>query len=141
MRMRSIASLLLLAVGVTFSTGSAWMRPKPHGEFRQVKKTPEGGVVALSGDPTLARQAAEQSMTAHCGAGNYQITAEEEVVVGKDEASHTDTTAGSRSTSSGTSTSSRDATEVRLTYVCGGAATTPPPAEGTDTTTPPPATP
>jgi hypothetical protein len=121
MSVRPFVSLLVVSVAVYFSAGSAMM--KPHGTFRMVKKTPEGGVLALVGDPALAHAEAEKAMAAQCG--QYKILAEEEVVVGSNTDSSTHTSANRGGSSQGTATATRDATETRITFACGGAPAAP----------------
>ena len=86
--------------------------------IRVVQKTPDGGVVALQGVQSGAREKADDYMRAQCG-GEYAVIEEGEAVVGSDTTS--------RKTSSflgpTTQAQSTDRTEWRITYRCKNAKT------------------
>jgi hypothetical protein len=93
------------------------------GSARVVQRTQTGGTVALQGDRNKAMEDARQQMDGHCGPNNYQILSEGEVPIGTDTGQRNDTVAnndGSVTQTGGTST--RTATEWRVSYQCGGAA-------------------
>jgi hypothetical protein len=84
------------------------------GSIRVVKKTPDGGIVALAGDQGEARKKADDYMTSQCG-GPYEIVEEGEAVIGEVNS------AESRPTGFGTvrtNGSSTQKTEWRLTFRC-----------------------
>jgi hypothetical protein len=98
------------------------------GSARTVRRTQTGGTVALQGDQRKAMEDAHNQMSAHCGPNNYTIVEEGEVVVGTDSAGGEETYVaedGTVVTEGGQST--RQATEWRVTYVCGQGQAAPPP--------------
>jgi hypothetical protein len=110
---RTKMTLLLVGAALLAACGSA----------RVVQRTQYGGIIALEGDHGKAMEGAHAEMAAHCGAGNYTIVKEAEEVIG------TDTTYGESSDydSHGSSTSggesTRQVTEMRVHYQCGGVPT------------------
>jgi hypothetical protein len=126
------------------------------GTARVVHRDQTGGVLELQGDRGKAMEQANQEMSAHCGPGNWTITAEGEEAVGtdtvvrEDQASDTKTSKSGRRSSTDTSTtqtqSTRTAVAWRVHYACGGAAVGaggpppggPPPAEPPPGAAPPP---
>lgn len=100
------------------------------GTIRYVKKTPTGGVLAIGGLREDAMKKAASAMAQHCQ-GAYTVVEEGEVVVGTVTQANSDSnynsnksgTAAGASTSSSSSTT--NATEYRLTYVCGTQAPAP----------------
>ncbi len=104
------------------------------GGIRVVRVTPSGGVLALQGDQTKARQKAEDYMASRCTNG-YDILEEGEAVVGQTTSGSANTygSGGRRYGSSFTtmSSSSQDVREWRVTYQCKGAAPEAPPAAAT----------
>ena len=102
---------------------------------RYVNRTQTGGTLALTGPRDEAYAKARSQMEGHCQ-GPYTITQEGEVVVGQDQSTYNqqDTNVsrnGRNASSAGTqSTSTRDAVEWRVTYVCGVAAPQAPPTLG-----------
>jgi hypothetical protein len=117
MARRTLVLVGLLGLGAAFAIGC--------GNYRVVKKSQEGGIVALVGDQNEARKKADDYMTGTCG-GPYDIVEEGEAVVGETN------TAESRPTGYGTTRTtgqSTQKTEWRLTYKCrgkGGPAVAPP---------------
>ena len=123
--------LFLIGVALLAACGSA----------RVVQRTQYGGVIALQGDRGKAMEDARRQMDTHCGAQNYTIVQEGEEVIGTDtsygertDAASNDTGTRSASETSG-GASTRQATEWRVHYQCGGAPEAPPPGGGG---TPPP---
>lgn len=105
---RSVASLVALGSLVFVVTGCS--------SIRVVKKTPDGGVVALQGDPDGAREKAENYMQSQCASG-YDIVEEGEAVVG----SETETRRNRGGIFGPTVTSSStDRSEWRITFKCRG---------------------
>jgi hypothetical protein len=102
----------LVLVGISVAVAAA----VGCGGYRVVKKTPEGGIVALKGDQTEARQKADEYMTSTCG-GPYDIVEEGEAVIGETNSSETRATSYGTMRSTGQSTQK---TEWRLTYKCRG---------------------
>lgn len=86
--------------------------------IRVVQKTPDGGVVALQGVQSGAREKADEYMRGQCG-GEYAVVEEGEAVVGSD------TTARKTSTFLGPATQSHstDRTEWRISFKCKNAKT------------------
>lgn len=120
------------------------------GNARVIRRTPNGGVIALDGDRGKAMEQATNEMGAHCGPGNYTITLEGEEPIGTDTVAREDTNYGERSngrrTEGGATTTSaqstRTAMEWRVHYSCGGGGAPPPgagggPAPGADQGPPP----
>jgi hypothetical protein len=97
------------------------------GSARLVRQDQGGGTLALNGDQNKAMEDAHRKMAAHCGPGNYQIVSQGEVVVGQDTAARADTYDQPDGTTTTAGSSTRDATEWRVNYACGGAAAAPPP--------------
>ncbi len=94
------------------------------GTARLVSRDPYGGVIALDGDRQKAMEQASQMMAQNCG-GPYTVVSEGEQVIGTD-VEHTDqsyVTKDGRVVNKGGETT-RQATEWRVKYQCGGA---PPP--------------
>lgn len=85
--------------------------------IRVVKKTPDGGIVALQGAQDGAREKAEQYMSGQCP-GGYDVVEEGEAVSGSE------TTAETHKTFLGpvTEAKTKDTHEWRITYKCKGAA-------------------
>jgi hypothetical protein len=106
------------------------------GSARVVQRSQYGGIVALEGDRGKAMEDAHRHMAGHCGAGNYTITLEGDEVIGTDTtygestdyASNESGTRAASDTSGGSST--RQATEWRVHYQCGGAPAAAPPPPG-----------
>lgn len=106
------------------------------GHARVVRRNQTGGVLALEGARNKATEDAHRIMSEHCR-GPYTIVEEGEHVVGTDTAGGEETYVaedGTVVTEGGSST--REATEWRISYVCGqsapppaGPANAPPPAE------------
>lgn len=105
---RSVATLVSIASLLSLATGCSGIRV--------VQKTRDGGVVALQGQESGAREKADEYMRSQCPAG-YEIVEEGEAVVGSD------TTVRQRQTFIGpvTTAQSEDRREWRLTYKCKGA--------------------
>lgn len=83
------------------------------GTARIVHRTQTGGILALEGIPARAREAAHRKMIEHCN-GSYTIVEEKEEIVGRNSEYDAiyvgDVSLGG--------SSSRDATELRIAYVC-----------------------
>jgi hypothetical protein len=77
-----------------------------------------GGVMALHGSEGPAMDDAKDQMSAHCGAGGYEIVRRDTVVIGEQAVTNHSQAAAGRSTTANTSTSVYEMTETRLTYVC-----------------------
>ena len=90
-----------------------------------VKRTQTGGTLALEGDRNKAMQDAQAQMNAHCQ-GPYSVIEEGEAVVGTDTVAGEDTAYGEGGESKSSSASTRQATEYRITYACGGGDGPPP---------------
>lgn len=103
--------LFIVGIAVVAACGSA----------RVVQRTQYGGVIALEGDRGKAMEGAHGEMAAHCGAGNYTITQEGEEVIGTDTAYGEDTNYDNSGSSTSGGASTRQATEWRVHYQCGGA--------------------
>lgn len=125
--MRRVLSIAVICGAMLFATAC--------GSARVVRRTTAGGELALEGERQKAMEDAHRQMQAHCQ-GPYTIVEEGESVVGTDTA-HADesyvTEDGTVVNEGGTST--RQATEWRIKYVCGQAAPAaappaPPPAPG-----------
>ena len=98
------------------------------GSAQVVSQTQTGGVIRLQGDRGKAMEEARGIMGQHCG-GQYEIVKQGETVIGSDTVRSDETYAteeGSVVNEGGTST--RQATEWRVTYQCAGAAPAPAPA-------------
>jgi len=101
----------------------------------------EGGVLSIHGAPKPAMKKAGEIMDSHCGAGNHSMISRDTVVVGQSTSTSSETdyseeggsktetpTSSSSETQDGKAgsastretTVSRDVTETRLTYACGG---------------------
>ena len=110
-RVSSLALLLVLAAGC--------------GHARLVSRTQYGGVYALEGDRNKAMEDAHGQMSAHCR-GPYSIVSEGENIIGSDSAQQNETYVAEDGTvvnQGGAST--RQATEWRVQYQCGGSQTVP----------------
>lgn len=116
------------------------------GSYRYVYRNANGGTIALKGDRDSAMEKARDAMKSHCR-GPYTITEEGEVVIGTDTAGGSETGVTRHNTvvtNEGSST--RQATEWRITYACGYAqpaaapapAGYPPPGPGGPPSGPPP---
>jgi hypothetical protein len=115
-------AIVALAGGALFVLGCSGIR--------YVKRTQDGGVIALQGDREGAMEKARKAMAEHCQ-GPYTVVEEGEVVIGEDSAAAAEThntRRGGEVTRANSST--RQATEWRVTYVCGVASATPPPDPG-----------
>ena len=98
------------------------------GTARIVNRTQYGGTIALEGDRSKAMEQAQKEMAAHCGPGNYTVVSEGEVPIGTDTAGRSDSAVNKDGTVTETNgTSTRTATEWRVTYQCGAGAGAPPP--------------
>lgn len=98
------------------------------GDYRYVYRNANGGTIALKGDRDSAMEKARSAMKSHCR-GPYTITEEGEVIIGQDTVAGSETGVTRRNTvvtQEGSST--RQATEWRVTYQCGYAAPAPAPA-------------
>ena len=123
--MRGNVAAGLLAVGLTFSVGGC-------GHAVMVQRDTQGGILALKGTPTKAREDAIDKMNAHCG-GPFQVIEERRVVVGEktdietaEAHSEEQTRRGSHGSSSGAATATKtDIYEYQLTYRCAQAQTMP----------------
>jgi hypothetical protein len=99
-------SLVLTAALFAFAVGGC-------SGIRVVKKTQDGGVVALQGVQSDARVKADEYMRAQCG-GEYEVVEEGEAVVGSDtETRKTNTFLGPATTAHST-----DRNEWRITFKC-----------------------
>ena len=85
------------------------------GSIRVVKKTQDGGIVALAGDQTEARKKADAYMTSQCGGGGYEVVEEGEAVIGETNSSQAQATRFGTIQTQGQSTQK---TEWRLTFRC-----------------------
>lgn len=102
------------------------------GHAEVIRRDTQGGVLALQGARGAAWEDAETRMATHCGPGNYQVVAEEQVVVGQQttttgssEAEAESEDEGEEATASerhSETTTTTDITEYRITYQCAGAA-------------------
>jgi hypothetical protein len=114
----SFSSFLALALASSFSLASIGC-----GTYRVVKKTQNGGEVALEGVQSQAREKAEQYMASQCPTG-YDIVEEGEAVVGSESTSET---TGARTIfgqpAARTTTSSNDKREWRIQFKCRDART------------------
>lgn len=108
--MRTLTTTLIVLM---LATTACTMFP---GKARMVQRNQTGGVIALEGNHDTALTKAQEAMTAHCGA--YEIVDEREVVVGSDEVTEGKTSYNKLGTSDRSGTSTRDATEYRITYRC-----------------------
>jgi hypothetical protein len=99
------------------------------GSARVVQRTQYGGVIALEGDRGKAMEGAHREMAAHCGAGNYTIIQEGEEVIGTDTSYGESTDYDHHGSSTAGGESTRQATEWRVRYQCGGAPAGPPAGE------------
>ena len=97
------------------------------GSARLVRQDQMGGTLALNGDQGKAMEDAHRKMAAHCGPGNYQIVSQGEEVIGTDTAARADTYDQPDGTTTTAGSSTRQATEWRVNYQCGGAAAGPAP--------------
>jgi hypothetical protein len=96
------------------------------GQARVVQRSQTGGVIALEGNRQKALEQAQQMMAEHCR-GPYTVVEEGEHVVGSVREGGEETFVaedGTLVTHQGETT--RDATEWRLTYVCGQGGPPPP---------------
>jgi hypothetical protein len=87
--------------------------------YRVVKKTPEGGVVALAGSRDEAHSLAEGYMKSQCP-GGFDVVEEGEAVIGEDSKSATKPSLFTIGQNTATSTTQK--TEWRINYKCKGAA-------------------
>ena len=99
------------------------------GQARLVNRTQYGGTYALEGDRVKAMENAHQVMAQQCGPGNYTIVREGEVTVGQDQVARSDTYYDKDKDTQVNQASTRDATEWRVEYQCGGAPAAPPPQQ------------
>ncbi|HFE45998.1 MAG TPA: hypothetical protein ENJ18_11000 [Nannocystis exedens] len=112
------------------------------GYARVFSQNAEGGVLTIYGNEKPAMENANEIMASHCGMGNYSLVSRDTVVVGQQTSTQSDTNydeqGGSKTTKGDSHSSSetqegksgsvssqeisttRDLTEVRLTYACGG---------------------
>lgn len=95
------------------------------GTYRVVKKTPNGGEVALQGSPEKAREAAAEYMSAQCPQG-YDIVEEGEAVVGSETTARTQKEKVFGVPTTSTTAETTDKREWRLKYQCKGAPTAAP---------------
>jgi len=108
--------VMLLAVGVlSASLASACV----VGRARLVQRTQTGGVFALEGDRQKAMEDASNNMMQHCQ-GPYTIMEEGEHVVGQVASGESESYDTRYGTVEQGSQSTRDATEWRVRYQCGG---------------------
>ncbi|CAN5576387.1 hypothetical protein BH09MYX1_BH09MYX1_60420 [soil metagenome] len=130
----NVIVLSLIATGITALVGCSGIRV--------VRASPQGGEIALQGNREDAMEKARAEMARTCGGPqNYQIVEEGETVVGEQTSGNSTTQQGqtwtgrpaSRTT---TNQTTRDVTEWRVKYACGGAA--PPPAGPHPGAAPPP---
>lgn len=92
------------------------------GHARLIQRTPESGTLALVGpDRRSAINDAHRRMTEHCGPGNYTITHEGEVVIGRVHLSSSKTQRGDGAQVQSTGETTRNAVEWRIDYRCGTA--------------------
>ena len=98
------------------------------GSARVVNRSQTGGILALQGNRSKAMEDAHEKMKQHCQ-GPYTIVQEGEHVVGTDTVHGEETyeTQDGVATEGGSST--RQATEWRVKYMCGQANAAPPPAD------------
>ena len=112
------------------------------GHARIYSQNAEGGVLSIHGSERPAMDNANEIMASHCGAGNYSMVSRDTVIVGQSTSTRSDSNysedGGSKTTKTPSQTSSetqegksgaisseettvsRDLTETRLTYACGG---------------------
>ena len=95
------------------------------GNYRVVRRTPNGGEVALEGDQGKAREKAEEYMRGQCPSG-YDVLEEGEAVVGQEMTGNTHEQKVFGLPVQTTSASTQDKREWRVKYQCKG--TTPTPA-------------
>lgn len=120
------------ALSYVFAAGLSACIFAPMGSARPVERSQTGGILALQGDRAKAQQDAAMQMAAHCGGqGTYTVVREFEHVVGSDTLQSSDTGYNeyTNSVQSQGGTSTRNAVEYRIQYVC-GAAVAPAPAPG-----------
>ncbi len=84
------------------------------GSIRVVKRTQDGGIVALAGSQSEARKKADEYMTGQCG-GGYEIVEEGEAVIGEVSSAESRPTRYGTMQTQGSSTQK---TEWRLTFRC-----------------------
>ncbi len=109
----SIASYSIIAVLVASPLGLGGC-----GTYRVVRRTPNGGEVALQGTPEKAHEAADGYMASQCPNG-YDIVEEGEAVIGSE--THAQTTQGRNSwgrPTERTNQSTVDKSEWRIKYQC-----------------------
>jgi hypothetical protein len=111
------------------------------GSARLVSQDPSGTTFALEGDRNKAMDDANAQMTAQCGPGAYHMVSQGEFVIGEDSFAQSDTQYGEKTSRNGRRTqggsntqaqsSTRQATEWRITFACNNApAPAGPPAGG-----------
>lgn len=105
---RTVLSVIALGSFALVGTGCS--------SIRVVKKTPDGGIVALQGAQDGAREKADEYMRSQCN-GEYEVVEEGEAVIGSE------TTMRRHNTILGPATTaqSTDRAEWRITYKCKGA--------------------
>jgi hypothetical protein len=114
----SLRTLLGLSISLSLAACT-------FGNYRVVKKVPNGGEVALEGMRDEARQKAEGYMKEQCSSG-YDVLEEGEAVVGQESSAQSrpgTTLLGTKSTNTNVSTT--DKREWRIKYQCKGTATAP----------------
>jgi hypothetical protein len=121
MSRKTTLGLILCVLGAAVLAGC--------GNARLVTRTQYGGVFALEGDRVKAMEQAHQYMSQHCGPGNYTILREGDVTVGQDQVARSDTYYGKEGDTQVAESSTRDATEWRVEYQCGGAPAQQPPPQ------------
>src|SRR5262245_25599017 len=104
--------------------------------YRYVHRTQTGGTIALKGPYEDAMAKARGAMEQHCQ-GPYTIVEEGEAVIGEDTVAQGRRTHTGSSTTGSAESSTRNATEWRVTYVCGVQAPAPTAAPATPVNPPP----
>lgn len=109
MRERVIAiAIAVLALGGCFMI---------QGRAEMVKRSKEGGVLALKGDHDKAMEDAKLQMASNCP-GGYEIVGEEMAKVGEKTQGVEDSQYGKASHEKNSETVTSDVQEYRLTYEC-----------------------
>ena len=90
-----------------------------QGRAEMVKRSKEGGVLALKGDRDKAMEDAKLQMASNCP-GGYEIVGEEMAKVGEKTEGVEDTQFGKRSSEKNTESVTSEVQEYRITYECQG---------------------
>ena len=93
-------AMMFVVFGVLFASACGYADP--------ISQSRTGGVLALTGDESIAMEEATKLMAAHCGRDNYEVTLIEEVVVDEEDYVRTETEYDAGHEDSGTEVTTED---------------------------------